>query len=606
MKKIDYRSEIDGLRAIAVLAVVLYHSEFRIFGKTLFKGGFLGVDIFLVISGYLITLIILKDLIQNTFSFLNFYGRRIRRIVPMLLTVLTASIPFAWQYLLPRDMLEYSKSVLYALFFLSNLFFFSLDGYWAVANELKPLLHTWSLAIEEQFYFFVPILIFILWKYFGIKSLLSASVILFLVSLQMADYSSYTFPEFNFYMLSGRMWELIAGMLLAIIEVLYGRKNPEWTENILPTLGLFLIFHSIFFAFSSTTIHPSFKTLIPIAGTMLIIRFSSSKAQGIATKVLSGKLLVGIGLVSYGFYLWHYPIFAFGKIINENFTYYDKIVWIILAFILSIATYFLIETPFRKQSIISTKMLSIILTFFILLIISINIFVVKTNGVANRFFGIKEKILIKMSESKENKQYVIMKYDKKVKDKEFTTEKNQKIFLIGDSYSQDFYNMLSENNILKGINIIAHYINVDCYNVVASRKDIEKKLLQKHRKKCLGTKRIGDKEVNKKIRQSDGVILSSSWTDYPGKHILETVKAIKDMGIDNILVLSSKKPASLNLGQWRKLDKKQLRVYNQTVEERAINTFMKKQNILGYLDMNSLICRLNSTNKCITHCVKAG
>ena len=165
--KLNYRPEIDGLRAVAVASVILYHAQITIFGYKPFKGGFIGVDIFFVISGYLITSIILKELVTTgSFSFKHFYERRIRRILPALLVVMLASLPFAWVYLLPNSLVDFSKSILYSLGFSSNFFFhYSGQQYDAESGLFKPFLHTWSLSVEEQFYIFFPIIVLIAFKY---------------------------------------------------------------------------------------------------------------------------------------------------------------------------------------------------------------------------------------------------------------------------------------------------------------------------------------------------------------------------------------------------------------------------------------------------------
>ena len=167
--KLTYRPEIDGLRAIAVGAVVLYHAQINILGQQTFKGGFIGVDIFFVISGYLITSIILKELITTgSFSFKYFYERRIRRILPALLLVMLVSLPFAWMYFIPSNFIDFSKSILYSLGFSSNFYFhYSGQEYGAIDGLLKPFLHTWSLSVEEQFYILFPVVLLITFKYFG-------------------------------------------------------------------------------------------------------------------------------------------------------------------------------------------------------------------------------------------------------------------------------------------------------------------------------------------------------------------------------------------------------------------------------------------------------
>src|SRR5210317_1977747 len=291
--KITYRPEIDGLRAIAVGAVILYHTQITILGHQPFKGGFIGVDIFFVISGYLITSIILKELVTTgSFSFKHFYERRIRRILPALLFVMLVSLPFAWMYLLPSSFIDFSKSILYSLGFSSNFYFhYSGQQYGAESGLVKPFLHTWSLSVEEQFYILFPLVLLVTFKYLR-KYLIHILVLGFFISLGFADWASRNHPSFNFYILPSRGWELLAGSILAYFEITNGKRSENKTHNlILPTIGLILIGHSILF-FNDEMFHPSFYTLSPIIGVCLIIWFSNKNE--LITKILSTKLFVGI------------------------------------------------------------------------------------------------------------------------------------------------------------------------------------------------------------------------------------------------------------------------------------------------------------------------
>jgi peptidoglycan/LPS O-acetylase OafA/YrhL len=224
----QYRPEIDGLRAIAVVSVVLYHAQITVFGHQPFQGGFIGVDIFFVISGYLITTIILNELITTgSFSFKHFYERRIRRILPALLFVMLASLPFAWMYLLPNALIDFSKSILYSLGFSSNFYFhFSGQEYGAEDGLLKPFLHTWSLSVEEQYYILFPILLIITYKFFK-KYLLIILLTCLIIGFQLADWTSRNFESISFYFLHTRMWELLTGSVLACLELRQGHRSNK-------------------------------------------------------------------------------------------------------------------------------------------------------------------------------------------------------------------------------------------------------------------------------------------------------------------------------------------------------------------------------------------
>ena len=348
--KLLYRPEIDGLRAIAVGAIILYHAQITILGYQPFKGGFIGVDIFFVISGYLITSIVLNELVTTgSFSLKYFYERRIRRIHPALLFVILVSLPFAWMYLLPSNLLDFSKSILYSLGFSSNFYFyFSGQQYGAVNGLFKPFLHTWSLSVEAKYYILFPIFFLIVIKILR-KYLIHILILGLVISLVLAEWGNSNHPSFNFYFLPTRVWELLAGSILAYFEITNGHRSKNNTLNlILPTIGLLLIGYSILF-FNDEMFHPSFYTLSPIIGVCLIIWFSNK--DELITKILSTKLFVGIGLISYSLYLWHYPIFAFGRItsfIDTNIT--NKLIVFGILLILSILSYFFVEKLFRNKN----------------------------------------------------------------------------------------------------------------------------------------------------------------------------------------------------------------------------------------------------------------
>ena len=224
------------------------------------------------------------------------------------------SLPFAWMYLLPSDFIDFSKSILYSLGFSSNFYFlYSAQQYGTASGLLKPFLHTWSLSVEEQYYIIFPIVLLIVFKYFR-QYLINILILGFIISLGLADWGSKNHPSLNFYVLPTRVWELLAGSILAYFETTLGHRSKNKTLNlILPCIGLSLIGHSILF-FNDKMFHPSFYTLSPIIGVCLIIWFSHK--DELITKILSTKLFVGIGLISYSLYLWHYPIFALSRILE--------------------------------------------------------------------------------------------------------------------------------------------------------------------------------------------------------------------------------------------------------------------------------------------------
>ena len=260
--QIKYRPEIDGLRAISVIAVIIYHARLNINGYDLLKGGFIGVDIFFVISGYLIGSIILKELIStNTFSFMNFYERRARRILPALFFVLIVSMIFAWIYLMPSSLYEFSISLISSLGFVSNIFFhYSGLEHGADNSFYKPLLHTWSLSVEEQFYIIFPFVLIICFRFFK-NHILKIIFILILISFFLAEWGSRDHASASFYFIHTRLWELLAGVILANLEIQYGRETRQSWAKFFPSIGIILIAISLIF-YDDKMRHPSLYTFL--------------------------------------------------------------------------------------------------------------------------------------------------------------------------------------------------------------------------------------------------------------------------------------------------------------------------------------------------------
>ena len=338
-----YRAEIDGLRAIAVIPVILFHAGFE-----LFSGGFVGVDIFFVISGYLITTILIDDLKKNSFSLINFYERRARRILPALYFMVILSIIFGWFVLTPYFYRDLFQTVTSISLFLSNFLLYIKSGYFAPIAELKPFMHTWSLAIEEQYYLFFPILLMIFWR-FGWQKMIWMFIIIFIASFLFCLWALNHHPKANFLLLPSRVWELLAGSLLAFFIQRRGLRS----NNFLAILGLLAILISVF-TFDSSIPFPSYYTLIPVIGTMIIILFANNNT--FVAKILSIKFIVSLGLISYSLYLWHQPIFSFLKhlLFNEP-TNVQNFIAILLVFCVSFFSWSYVERPFRDRKKFSKK-----------------------------------------------------------------------------------------------------------------------------------------------------------------------------------------------------------------------------------------------------------
>lgn len=339
-KRLVYRPEIDGLRSVAVVSVVLFHAASKFI-----PGGYIGVDVFFVISGFLITNIIVSEIESGSFSFLNFYERRARRILPALFFVIMSCLPFAWFYLDPFALKEFGQSLFATSLFSSNVYFFLKTGYFNVAADLKPLLHTWSLAVEEQYYIIYPIILIFAFR-LGRNWPVFMTGILFVLSLALAEWSSTRAPSAAFYLLHTRAWELMLGALAA-----FYLKTPRHHAKAINQVGSFLgiaLIALALVAFDDETPFPGIFGLVPTVGALLIILFAVEGT--FVGRILSSRPFVFVGLISYSVYLWHQPIFAFYRnIFLQDIDEVGLIYCLILIFLLSYISYRWVEQPFRHK-----------------------------------------------------------------------------------------------------------------------------------------------------------------------------------------------------------------------------------------------------------------
>ena len=340
-----YRKEIDGLRAIAIIPVVLFH-----FGIDFISGGFLGVDIFFVISGYLITSIIISELKQNRFSLKDFYERRARRILPALFFVLVITTIISILILPPNILKEYSQSLVSVATFTSNIFFYLEGDYFGPKLEDMPLLHTWSLAVEEQFYLFFPLLLILVWKNWRNNLVAILFIISFISLISTQFFIENEDKQANFYLIFSRAWELLAGSLIALTFPALNKISTR-AKNSLSMLGLIITILSLLF-FNSSLHHPSYLTLIPIIGTSLLIAFSNG--NNLSGRFLSNRFFVRTGLLSYSLYLWHQPILVFikSKSIGEP-EIAHLISGVLLSYFLAYLSLISVEKPFRNKAFLS-------------------------------------------------------------------------------------------------------------------------------------------------------------------------------------------------------------------------------------------------------------
>ena len=557
--KIKYRPEIDGLRALAVITVIFYHFEISLFGNDFFNGGYLGVDVFFVISGYLITSILVEEYeSKNSISILNFYKRRIRRIIPLLFTVILVCIPFAWFFLLPSSLVDFSKSSLSSLTFSSNIYFHFSENAYFNFNDSNPLLHTWSLSVEEQFYIFFPFFLLFVIKYLD-KLFIKFFIILIIINLLIIQFGgnlSFNYPyieenfSFNksnffgsFYIFTSRFWELLIGSCLVFFEKKLKFKKNIYS-NFLPKIGLILILSSVYF-FSEKTFHPSIYTLIPVIGVCLIILFSNKFE--LTSKLLSSNLLVKLGLISYSLYLWHYPFLIFQKNMFEN---ENNLLCFALILFTSILSYVFIEKPFRNKSKTSFKQTIIFISIISVIIFVFSIYSLLNKGYEKRFnFNIENYNL-------DNKFYSDRWTSEKEKyfnseNSENSTKEKINILIVGNSHGQDLFNLFFfQKDLFNKYNIQ--------YSATRGGKDLlnffkNSNNCDSYSKNLIPLKSKHADKDNKKICNADYIIISNRYNDWD-LVLLEQIYEISKK-IDKKLVLVKIKPHFNTYGELTIIDK---------------------------------------------------
>jgi len=339
MIRFGYRPDIDGLRAIAVSLVLLFHANLG------FSGGFVGVDVFFVISGFLITGLILKQRQSGTFSLPAFWGRRICRIIPAASVMVAVTLLVGCLILWPNDLAQLARSAVSQQLMLSNVFFYQHTGYFGGPAETKALLHTWSLAVEEQFYLVFPFLL-VFCNRLTKRTTLAVLLGLALISLGVSQWSAHSWQMGGFFLIPSRMWELLLGAILV-----YCPEPRRWKVSWLEVCswGGFACIFASSWMFSSNTRFPGVAALVPCAGTALIIYANSSHLTSLG-RMLSNKRLVFVGLISYSLYLWHWPILAFLHYSHgHNLSVVVRIGALALSLLCAYFSWRFVETPFRRR-----------------------------------------------------------------------------------------------------------------------------------------------------------------------------------------------------------------------------------------------------------------
>ena len=585
--KLKYRPEIDSLRAISVLGVIIYHSKIYFFGELFFQGGYFGVDIFFVISGYLITSIIYEDLRKNQFSLKKFYIKRCRRIFPALIFTILISLLLSWYSVMPVSFIEYAKSIIYSLIFVSNYYFyFSGLEYGAVSGLLKPLLHTWSLAIEEQFYIIFPLIFIFGFRKFRKNLILYLGILLFVSFITAIYYSNFD-PKFNFYFIGSRAWELLIGSLLFLLSYKSNLQIKTTYSNLSTFFGLLLIFISFQFNYD-TNPTPNLNTVLPLLGASIII--FTFKKEGFLNLLFVNKFVLKIGLISYSLYLLHYPIFAFvraNRIAHSNIDYF---VVALIIFFLSYISYRFIEKPFRNFDFIKNKSLVKILIGSIIFLCSSSLFIIGNKGFENRYPSLSN---FSLDYEKYRKELRDLKYELGTPSFKVDTKKN--LLIIGNSHGRDLFNTLKLNeSIFLDYEFSMLDTKVSCLKFINENKLCDKTL----------------SKLQKNIfNQAEIIIISSRYND---KDLIELGNIVqKLLAYNKKIILASNRPQfyfssnNLTIIDEFFLNNKRLPYENEKLDLKkkyflSINPNLQKKNTviekiaednqIEFINMKKLIC----------------
>lgn len=561
-----YRAEIDGLRALAVVPVILFHAGFE-----LFSGGFVGVDVFFVISGYLITTILIEDIENKRFSIVNFYERRARRILPAMYVVCITTAIASTLILFPEQLKSFSKSLISAPLFSANFFFWSERGYFGESSELKPLIHLWSLAVEEQFYIIFPIFLLLLSNFKN--TFYALLLIAFLLSIASSYYITKIHFDTAFYFPITRAWELLVGSFAALI--LNKRKNayPAVMAEFAAFFGLSLVIFS-YLNFDSSTPFPGVYALIPVLGTFLFIVSASSTRY--IKNVFSYKPIVFTGLLSFSLYLWHQPIFALTRHLG---IFNEYLMFIALCVVLvSYLTFRLVEKPFRNRSIFTRNTI-----FFSSVTVGIAIalgglFIVNNDGLPNRYAEEDRGLLNQMAsyQGYNQKAFDALEY------RAFDERESKRVVLIGDSYAKDFLNIAIESNLFEGVQFSTRQVNSECGNLYLDDYSIIEAYIPENRlARCRVLGWYDGEEFRDIIENADEVWLVAAWRSWVVDYLPISIERLNEDFNVPVRVFGIKNFGSISPYDLISIPASRRSVYTQSANHDSIQISSHLASVMG-------------------------
>ena len=553
---LKYRAEIDGLRALAVVPVILFHA-----GVETFRGGFVGVDVFFVISGYLITTIIFDEIATEQFSLVSFYERRVRRLFPALYVVSASTTAASLFLLYPAQLKSFARSLISAPLFFANFHFWSERGYFGEASELKPLLHLWSLAVEEQFYIVFPLLLLLISR--SKKSSYSLLFAGFLLSLTSSYYVTEIHFETAFFFPVTRAWELLVGSLAAILmrEGLYLR----WTlaSEAVSIIGLSLILFS-YLEFDHTTAFPGVNATIPVCGTFLFILAGASSRW--ARHALSLKPIVFVGLLSYSLYLWHQPIFS----LSRHLGLFESNILLLLSLIgaLSFFTFKFVETPFRNPKTISRRKVFGASMAGGLFLVGCGAFILSRDGLPNRY-SIEDRVLLtQLANVSGYNQAAFDSHEEKL----FDLSEQRRVVVVGDSYAKDLFNIVLESGMFADVQWSTKQINAECGNLYLEDYEVLERFIPDNRlARCRAQGWYNGDRFRAILGSSDELWLASDWKPWVVEFIPESIsKLARDYGV-TVRIFGTKNFGSISVDSLLKVEEQERWNYTQEVTQDSVS-----------------------------------
>jgi peptidoglycan/LPS O-acetylase OafA/YrhL len=580
----NYRTEIDGIRAIAVLAVMIAHS-----GVGILPGGFAGVDVFFVISGYLISGIILRELERGKFSFGDFYARRARRIFPALFFMLLTVSLAAWMLLTPSELKDYSASTFFSLIFLSNAYFIDFTEYFAPSAHYIPLLHTWSLAIEEQFYLIFPVVALASFRLGGRRGLWIAVVVLLLASLALSEWGWRNKPAGNYFFSPSRFWEI----LLGAVVVFWSSRRVVVNNDVLAALGLASIIAS-FVIYDENTPFPSVYALLPTLGTALLLLFA--RQTGWVGRILSLRPLRLIGLISFSAYLWHQPVFAFARI-HEIDPSSPRVAVILIICVLSLSflSWKYVEQPFRtkpqdKKSFMLRR--AITLSIAALGIATMSLVGHFSKLPLMRYSNADQKLVEMTREAAMGFQrHVGRAFESRAF---LPIGQAPKVIFIGDSYARDFMNVLDARGYLSRIDASYWVIAGECAPYFQQSGDLRLNEVW-NAPNCREYDRYRSPKMLETIEEADVVILASNWREGAAPFLAETVDNIRTLSLAPIVLVGPKSFGRIDIRSLLRLSMHERMEYRtkENAEISKLNQELSEIAGVTYVDVLGALCDPN-------------